>query len=272
MLLARQPPAALVVRVGARTPAETRLVVDEAARVLPLLMERRRIARATAETERVVVEAVERQQIRLGLDLHDGPLQQVALLAAEVKQLRNQLPALVEQAELARAIGRVQDLEAVILGLDRDLREIARAQMPDVDERRFDETLADTVALFASRTRIPVEFELVGDISESSHSQRIALLRIVQEALANIREHSGAESASVTVSSAADGILLRVIDDGCGFDVAKALERARRAGRFGLVGMSARVLLLGGSLDIKSRPGGPTQITAGMPRWRPVGH
>jgi signal transduction histidine kinase len=227
---------------------------------------------AAGETERVVVEAVERQHIRLGLDLHDGPLQQVALLAAEVKHLRNQLPELVEQGDPGRAIGRVQDLEAVILGLDRDLREIARAQMPDVDERRFDETLEATTELFANRTRIPVEFELHGDIGEATRSQRIALLRIVQEALANIREHSGAASAQVIVSSEPDGMVLRVIDNGHGFDVARAIERARRAGRFGLAGMSARVLLLGGTLDIKSGAGGPTRITARIPYWRPAGH
>ena len=266
VLLEGRPIAALVLRVGSRTPEETGFVADEAARALAPLLERRRIGDASGETERMVVEAVERQYIRLALDLHDGPLQQVALLAAEVKQLRDQLPVFVEGADLERATGHVQDIEAVIIGLDRELREIVRVQMPDLDdERRFGESLRATADLFAARARVPVEFEVCGDVGETPRSQRIALLRILQEALVNIREHSGATAVRVIVCPRPGGIRLQVVDNGCGFDVANAIERARRAGRFGLTGMSARVLLLGGSLDIDSNPGGPTVITAEIP-------
>jgi len=58
-------------------------------------------------------------------------------------------------------------------------------------------------------------------------------------------------------------------DDGRGFEVERTLVDAARTGHLGLVGMSERVRLLGGRLDVESRPGGPTRIAAVIPRWRP---
>jgi signal transduction histidine kinase len=61
-----------------------------------------------------------------------------------------------------------------------------------------------------------------------------------------------------------------VTDNGRGFDVERTLVQAARKGRLGLVGMSERVRLLGGRFDLQSSPGGPTTISAKIPRWRPL--
>jgi two-component system sensor histidine kinase UhpB len=74
----------------------------------------------------------------------------------------------------------------------------------------------------------------------------------------------------VTVEADRDGVTARVTDNGCGFDVASALPAAARKGRLGLVGMSERMRLLGGHLDVESRTGGPTTITASLPHWSPL--
>jgi signal transduction histidine kinase len=66
------------------------------------------------------------------------------------------------------------------------------------------------------------------------------------------------------------GVHASVVDNGCGFDVGQTLPAAARKGRLGLVGMSERVRLLGGRLDVESRVGGPTTITASLPWWNPV--
>jgi signal transduction histidine kinase len=92
----------------------------------------------------------------------------------------------------------------------------------------------------------------------------------VQESLTNIREHSNATQVGITVLSGPSELTAEIRDDGRGFDVERTLVRAARAGRFGLVGMSERVRLLGGRFDVRSRPGGPTTISLVLPAWRPA--
>ena len=107
---------------------------------------------------------------------------------------------------------------------------------------------------------------LSGDFGELSRSQRITLVRVVKEALTNVRKNSGASQVEVEVT-ARGSIAAEITDDGEGFDVDTELLRAARKGRLGLVGMAERVQLLGGTLEVDSRPGGPTRITLAMPKW-----
>jgi signal transduction histidine kinase len=72
----------------------------------------------------------------------------------------------------------------------------------------------------------------------------------------------------VTVGRTTTAAVVR--DDGRGFDVERALVRAAERGRLGLVGMAERVRLLGGRLEVDSRPGGPTVVSAVIPRWEPI--
>jgi signal transduction histidine kinase len=74
---------------------------------------------------------------------------------------------------------------------------------------------------------------------------------------------------TVTVGAGPEELRAEVTDDGHGFEVEPTLVQAARGGRLGLVGMSERVRLLEGRLDVESRPGGPTRIAATIPRWRP---
>jgi two-component system, NarL family, sensor histidine kinase UhpB len=91
---------------------------------------------------------------------------------------------------------------------------------------------------------------------------------VAQEALTNVRRHARATAVHLVARATEGGVSLAVVDDGRGFDVARA-RRASARGRLGLSGMRARVGLLGGTLRIESRRGGPTRIEATIPRWRP---
>ena len=83
-----------------------------------------------------------------------------------------------------------------------------------------------------------------------------------------MREHSGARNVGVSLVHRRGYVDLEIVDDGCGFDVERTLVHAARNGRLGLVGMSERVRLLGGSFDVQSEPGGPTTISATLAEWR----
>lgn len=92
------------------------------------------------------------------------------------------------------------------------------------------------------------------------------LLRIVQEALTNVRKHAGASRAHVRVSrvdgSAGEGVRIQVTDDGAGFDQASVPE-VRRG--FGLATMRERSDLIGAELEIGSRPGEGTTVAVTVP-------
>jgi signal transduction histidine kinase len=89
----------------------------------------------------------------------------------------------------------------------------------------------------------------------------------VREALANVRRHSDAERVQIALDAGREVIAIEIRDDGAGFDPALAAPRAARDGRVGLVGMRERMRLLGGRTEIRSAPGGPTVVTAELPRW-----
>src|SRR5205823_1211819 len=110
---------------------------------------------------------------------------------------------------------------------------------------------------------------LAGDFSEMSDSQRIALVRIVQESLSNVRDHSGAGEVEISVEGHGTHIEAVIRDDGRGFDVERAMSDAARAGRMGLLGMIERVRMLGGTCEINSRPGAGTTISLTLDRWTP---
>jgi signal transduction histidine kinase len=242
---------------------------------LPLLsaiVERELLLTENVASERALVEASERKLTRLGFDLHDGPIQDVAVLAQDLRLFREQLEDVVVTRTQKRLVyGRLEDFDAQLVALDAELRrlsgEVQAASVPLV--KPFAVALRERIHAFAARTGIEPQLALEGDPSLLSTSQQIALLNIVQEALSNIREHARASRVTVTVSARDDGVEAIVEDDGRGFDVEPTLMRAARDGRIGLVAINERVRLLGGSCRIDSRPGGPTVVSVSLDRWEP---
>ena len=120
------------------------------------------------------------------------------------------------------------------------------------------------------RTGIDVGTRISGDFGAMTQSQKIALIRIVQEAFTNIREHSNATSVELVLTGSRGCVELLVLDDGDGFEVTRTLQHAAQRGRLGLVGSSERIRLLGGTFDIRSKVGGPTTVAVTLPRWQPL--
>lgn len=231
-----------------------------------MLLERR------AEAERLLMEAGERRLRRVGLDLHDGPLQGSAQLAGEMKLLRGQLGELDLPAETARRLeGRVDDLLARLAAVDEELRELAVGfESPVVLNTSLEIALAEEVAVFGSRYGKRTSFSLDGTLDQLAPSHAVALYRMLQEALANVRQHSRARSVDVRVAATIDGVRSEIEDDGVGFDPAaiSAHDGSRR--HLGLAGMRERALLLGGTARVDSRPGGPTRVAIYLPMAVPL--
>jgi signal transduction histidine kinase len=260
-----------VVAVLPRT-GQTDVFVGEAARVLGLALERESLLGRGTARERSLVAASERRLARLGYDLHDGPLQDIAAARRELFTLRD---------ELARRLGPAPEADAVRAGIDRleeavskselRLRELSQsAESPALLARPFRALLEAEITSFVAASDVEADVDLRGELDSLTGSQRIALLRIVQEALSNAREHSGADRIRISIVRANGSVRAEIEDNGRGFELERTLVRAAKRGRMGLVGMNERALLIGGAFDVRSAPGGPTRISVTLPEWRPL--
>ena len=246
-------------------------VLERAVTSLGAVLERSALLDGCSARESSLSAACERRLVRLALDLHDGPLQNVAGISGDLKLLRHRLKlATAGTADNRRLLGSVGDLEARLNAIDTELRDLSHSlESPAIAKRPFAEVLRGEADSFRRRCDIALALELSGDLKDLTISQRIALVRIVQESLSNIREHSRARGVRVSVTGGRDRLVAEIVDDGCGFEVQSTLLDAGRRGRLGLVGVSERARLLGGRCEIRSRPGGPTEVVVELPRWRP---
>jgi signal transduction histidine kinase len=269
----QQPLAALVgsARPGLREGCDSLLA--EAVPMLGVVLERDALLAGNAASERVLIQSSERKLTRLGFDLHDGPIQDVVVLAQDLRLFRDQLELVVRSPKhRAQMRGRLDDLDAQLSSLDVELRRISNEvhAASVLLNRPFGRALRDVTQAFAARTNIEPRLNVAGDMSLISASQQIALLNIMHEALTNVREHSNATEVEVAVSVNKEGVEAQITDNGSGFDLEATLMRAARRGRLGLVAMHERVRLLGGQCRIDSRPGGPTVVSVSLERWEPI--
>ena len=216
--------------------------------------------------------ANERLLVRLGFDLHDGPLQQVYALAQDIHLLREQLVDLVPNEHRETVVGRFADLELQLAELHQDLRDLAHSLEPrSLLQQPLPDAVERELAALSRRTGISTSVELEGSFDALTASQRIALLRVLQEALSNIRHHSGSREVAVLLRKEAfKGVCMEIRDDGHGFDPDAVVPAEDGESGIGLVGMRERLRLLGGRLEIESAPGGPTIVRATLPHWLPL--
>jgi signal transduction histidine kinase len=183
----------------------------------------------------------ERRQI--ARDVHDGLAQEIAFIGRNVQALRwkDADPELVDR--IMEGVRRAE-LES---------RQVVGALSPSTDEP-FELTLARAAREAAERYGAAVDMELVSGITLPPR-KREAVVRIASEAVTNAARHSGAEHLHVALERAAQGIRLRVADDGVGFDA-----ETRTGPGFGLITMRDRAESFGGRLQIRSRRGQGTEV------------
>lgn len=195
---------------------------------------------------------------RLGLDIHDGPLQELAALSNRLYDLRESVASDAELLRSANAIiacvGDVADQLRACVGEARG-RERA--------ERTLLKELGHTIDLYSDVFAVDLDIDLESCSLARPHCH--ALTRVVQTALANAAQHSGAGFVSVAIWCEHGTTVLEVLDDGRGFDVEDALRRAAEAGRLGLTSVLERIQALDGHVVIESAPGGPTLLRVVLP-------
>lgn len=200
--------------------------------------------------------AQEDERRRIARELHDDVTQRMAAVAIEAGQLER-LPA-SEVARLKLGLNRIKEHMGQ---LSSDIHRLSYNLHPAVlEDLGLIAAIEQESRAFFERGGPPVEFEHSGELTSLPHETQLVVYRLIQEALRNVEKHTQAETVRLKLEKN-DGVLLRVTDDGCGFD---ALSPTWRRG-LGLTSMEERVRQLGGRLDVRSQPGRGTEIEAWLP-------
>ena len=133
----------------------------------------------------------------------------------------------------------------------------------------IDGAISDAIGRTTALTGLAIAADLSASPERLTGTQQTVVLRVLQEALQNVRKH-GAASAVTVASAIDDGAwVLTVRDDGRGFDVGAVAARGRR--NFGLQFMRERAELIGARFDVRSRPDGGTVVRLAIPTEPAVG-
>ncbi|MEV7792220.1 GAF domain-containing sensor histidine kinase [Streptomyces sp. NPDC087512] len=197
------------------------------------------------------------ERSRLAHELHDAVSQKLFSL-----RLTAQAAAALVDRDPARAKGELQQVAALAAEAADELRAaVVELRPAALDEDGLVATLRDQIRVLDRAHTARVTFTGHG-VKALPAAQEEAVLRVAQEALHNALRHSGADRVDVTLDRRGTGAVLRVTDDGTGFDP----HAVRRAGRhLGLVSMRDRANGAGGTLTVESAPGKGTTIEMEVP-------
>lgn len=196
------------------------------------------------------------ERARLARDIHDTLAQGYSSIL------------LLTRAELATTpvnamlLAQIEQLAAEnLVEARRGVQALSPAQLEDAPLPQAVRRLLDRLA---AESGVRADLEVAGDPRLSSMAVDVAVLRLVQGALANVRQHAGASRVVVSLAYEPTELLIDVVDDGVGFDP-DHLPPASSAGGFGLRALRERVAQIGGTLSIESQPGEGTAVAASVP-------
>ncbi len=203
-----------------------------------------------------ILGAQEEERRRIARELHDEAAQSMTSLLVRLR--------LLEQARTPeRAQERVTELRELAARALEDVRRIAVELRPAVlDDLGLTAALHAYVDDLNAVGPTQIEFLCEGCEGRMRPEVELALFRVAQEALTNMRRHAGASRAWVRLRRGEDRIELEVRDDGVG--ITPSVLRPGRGG-LGISGMRERMALIGGELTIRSSPGGGTAVAALAP-------
>jgi signal transduction histidine kinase len=230
-------------------------VLETAADVLASAIENARLYRRAQEA------AVLEERGRLARDLHDSVSQQLFSMTLTAQAARAQLAKNPTRA--TSQLERLQETATAALAEMRAL--IFQLRPPGLSEQGLVAALQQHVSALGRREGLTVELHVSGEERYTRGAEQ-AIYRIVQESLNNIVKHAGTCNVAISLDMQPEQLLLRVADDGYGFDLDSESYLSSR--HLGLTSMRERAAELGGTLDLHSRPGQGTEVTVVVPRNR----
>lgn len=214
------------------------------------------------EMTREVLRTQEQERQRLAFDLHDNVAQELSALKIFCGGLLKEYstapkPAIVRLEFIAESLKKCIE---TVRELSYDLRP------PGLTQLGLAQTVAQLCEQFGEASGVQVDFQISGlDEVEPEYNVAINCYRIIQEALSNVKKHAKAKTVQVRLIASFPKIIVRIRDNGVGFDVAARSTEVVAERRMGLRNMEKRATLLDGMMTIESFPGKGTLIIVALP-------
>lgn len=209
-----------------------------------------------------LIKAQENERQKLSRDLHDNLGQDLSSMRVYLDTLFDDQPDVpVENRQ------KISKLSRMIQSIVSDIRDLAYDLHPaGLGELGLVDTVRRHCEDFSKRNALKVDLFSVGlSNTELGFDTEIALYRIIQEGLNNIRKHADASHVTIRLSASFPSIFLRIEDNGKGFDLKQRLDAAIQEKRMGFQIMRERVAFLNGKMKIESQPEEGTVILVEVP-------
>ncbi len=199
---------------------------------------------------------------RLAQEIHDSLAQELSYLKLKTTLARDALLS----GNTNQALAELNNFKVAIEAMYRDTREsIDLLRGKTLDNMGLIPTLADYIHQFGQRSGIRTELFVADGQAKFSTLAELQLMRIVQEALTNVRKHASASKVGVRFEADGNWIEVTIKDDGRGFDPAMYQGQGEKGEHLGLRVMRERVESLGGNMSITSSPEQGTKISFRIP-------
>jgi len=210
----------------------------------------------------LITRAQEEERKRISRELHDDVSSSLLLL---IQRLDTVVPN--NRVGQSRALkGKLEVLRSSAMDALEHLRRCAQDLRPRILDDLGLVAALEWMAEDMEKSRaIKAHVEVTGIQRDLPAEVQLPLFRIAQEALSNVRRHAEASTVVVKLLLRNDSITMTVSDNGKGFKVPQRMEDLISVGSVGIMGMSERARLLGGTLEIKSDPGKGTQVVVRLP-------
>lgn len=202
--------------------------------------------------EEVAAGAVIEERARLAREIHDGLAQHLAFLKMRVSWLKRSPSAL--------DVGQLIDLESVLETALTEARTAITTLRAEPEGTSTVEAIGSYAFEFGQVAGLTVQVDVDDDVPEVGPKVRVELMRVVQEALNNVRKHANAANVLVRITAADGGMDVSIHDDGSGFSLKEELQ-----GHFGMDIMSERAQSIGGLLNVVSAPHRGTRVHVWVP-------
>lgn len=222
-------------------------------------------ARELQKQQQLLLGALQERE-RLARELHDSLGQTLAAARLHASTAR----LLLARGETAQADKCLEQMGEITMAAEADVREyLLGAKTAFSSDQLFFPTLRQYATRFSQQYSLPVELSVHPQLEAQGlgAAVEVQLLRIIQEALSNVRKHACAKKAQVVFTDSGYQVQVAIVDDGRGFDHVAAIESQQVEG-FGLQAMRERAEALGGSLAVVSSPGSGTQVLVQVPMQR----
>jgi PAS domain S-box-containing protein len=208
------------------------------------------------------MKAQEKERLEISRYLHDQVAQDLSTLRIGCETLFDSQPAapVVVRQKVTEMSGILQKTISAVRNLSYDLRP------PGMDHLGLARTLLQYCDDFSKKHNLQIDYHSAGmEDLKTDYETEINLFRVAQEALNNINLHAAASRVTIRLVASFPRIIMRIEDNGKGFDVEGSLIKAAGERRMGLGNMQERVRLLNGNLKIQSRPQAGTKILVEIP-------